>query len=282
MDKVEPREPRSAAGRFFRKPKGLLLLVLTLLALIAALGLGPGRVAPGFVAGALAAATMDALLMRYMEGVWKIPDGGLLTGMIVGMILSPLEPWHVVAVTAAVGVASKHVLRTRTANIFNPAALALVVTFPLFGSAQDWWGALPRLTPWALVVLVATGVFITDRVHKLPALLSFLGAYFLLFTVSAYLGDPARVAEIYRTPDLHAALFFGFFMVTDPPTAPPRSRDQIVFGLIVAAASYAVFELVGAVYFLLAGLLVGNAWEAWRRVRSRTFGERKRRESVPV
>ncbi|MES1166378.1 MAG: hypothetical protein ABUL68_00105, partial [Pseudomonadota bacterium] len=191
-------------------------------------------------------------------------------------ILSPLEPWHVAAVTAGVGVASKHVLRTRTANIFNPAALALVVTFPLFGSAQDWWGALPQLTPWALVVLLATGVFIADRVHKLPALLSFLGAYFLLFTLTAFLGDPGRVAEIYRTPDLHAALYFGCFMVTDPPTAPPRSRDQVVFGLIVAAASYAVFELLGAVYFLLAGLLVGNAWEAWRRVRSPS-GQRHRR-----
>jgi hypothetical protein len=42
-----------------------------------------------------------------------------------------------------------------------------------------------------------------------------------------------------------------------------------VFGVIVAAASYAVFELVGAAYFLLAGLLVANAWEGWRRARAR-------------
>jgi hypothetical protein len=41
--------------------------------------------------------------------------------------------------------------------------------------------------------------------------------------------------------------------------------DQLVCGVIVAAASYAVFELVGAAYYLLAGALVGNLWEAWRR-----------------
>ncbi|MSU71783.1 MAG: hypothetical protein EXS43_05520 [Opitutus sp.] len=146
------------------------------------------------------------------------------------------------AVTSVFAVLSKYALRTRTANIFNPAALALVV-------------------------LVAAGGYITHRVNKLPALLAFLGCYYLLVTATAFLGDPGRVAELYRPPDLHAVLFFGAVMVTDPPTSPPRHRDQIVFGVIVAAASYVFFQLVGAAYFLLAGLLVGNAWEAWRRAR---------------
>ena len=92
--------------------------------------------------------------------------------------------------------------------------------------------------------------------------------HFLLFTLTAFVGDPAKVAELYREPDLHAALFFAFFMVTDPPTSPPKPRDQIVFGVITAVVSYLVFELVGAVYFLLAGLLVANVWEAWRRKRA--------------
>ena len=38
-------------------------------------------------------------------------------------------------------------------------------------------------------------------------------------------------------------------------------------GVIVAAVSYAVFEWIGAAYYLLAGVLVGNVWEAWRRSR---------------
>jgi Na+-translocating ferredoxin:NAD+ oxidoreductase RnfD subunit len=278
MSEIAAMPSRPAVARFFRKPKGMLLLIFALLVLLAALGMGPRLVARGLAAAMIAAAVVDALLMRYMDGGWRFPDGGLLTGMIVGMILSPLEPWHVAAVTSVVGVASKHIFRTRTANIFNPAALALVATFPVFGPAQDWWGALPEITPYALVALVASGVFITDRVNKLPVLLSFLGGYFLLFTVTAFLGNPARVAEIYRTPDLQAVLFFGFFMVTDPPTSPPRQRDQIVFGVITAVASYAAFELIGAAYYLLAGLLVANAWEARRRTRSRPGRRRKQPE----
>ena len=66
-------------------------------------------------------------------------------------------------------------------------------------------------------------------------------------------------------PDLHAVLFFAFFILTDPPTSPARYPDQLVCGIIVAVASYAFFEIVGAVYYLLAGVLLGNLWEARRR-----------------
>jgi hypothetical protein len=58
-------------------------------------------------------------------------------------------------------------------------------------------------------------------------------------------------------------------MVTDPPTSPPKARDQVVNGVITAVASYAVFELIGAAYFLLAGLLIANAWESSRRWRAK-------------
>jgi len=256
-------------NRFFRTPKGLLIVVLAILTVIASAGQGFARVVPGLAGAMIAAAILDAPILRFREGEWVFPDGAMLTGWIVALILSPHQPWYVAAVTAVVGVASKYAARVGNANVFNPAALALVATFYVFGTGQSWWGALPEITPLALTALFATGVFITRRVNKLPAVLAFLGCYYLLFTLTAFIGDPRRVAAIYRAPDLHAALFFAFFMVTDPPTSPPKPRDQLTFGAIVGVASFAFFELVGAAYFLLAGLLVGNAWEAARRWRAR-------------
>jgi Na+-translocating ferredoxin:NAD+ oxidoreductase RnfD subunit len=58
-------------------------------------------------------------------------------------------------------------------------------------------------------------------------------------------------------------------MVTDPPTSPVRQRDQIVYGALTAIVAVVVFETTGAVYALLAGVLVANVWEAWRRWRVR-------------
>ena len=77
-----------------------------------------------------------------------------------------------VAVTSAVGVLSKYIIRTRSANVFNPAALALVATFYVFDTGQSWWGALPELPLLALVLLAATGIFITDRVNKMPVVIA--------------------------------------------------------------------------------------------------------------
>ena len=87
--------------------------------------------------------------------------------------------------------------------------------------------------------------------------------------MNAFAADPRRVAEIYRAPDLHASLFFAFFILTDPPTSPVKYRDQVFCGVLVAVASYVVFELSGAAHYLLAGVLVGNVWEAWRRASAR-------------
>jgi Na+-translocating ferredoxin:NAD+ oxidoreductase RnfD subunit len=74
--------------------------------------------------------------------------------------------------------------------------------------------------------------------------------------------------EIFRTPDLQMVLFFALFILTDPPTSPTKYPHQIVCGVLVAVVSYAVFEWTGAAYYLLAGVLVGNGWEAWRRTTS--------------
>ncbi len=253
--------------RFFRTPKGVLIIVLAVLTVLAASGQGLALVARGVIAAVAVAMLIDVAILRIQKGKWLFPSGALLTGLIIAMILSPREPWYVAAVTSAIAVVSKYFFRVRTANVFNPAALALVATFYLFDTAQSWWGALGEMAPAALVLLIAAGVFIAVRVDKIPVVLAFLGSYYLLFTLVAFVGDPGKVAELYRAPDLHAALYFAFFMVTDPPTSPPEHRDQLVYGAIVAVASFAAFELIGAAYFLLAGVLVANGWEAWRRLR---------------
>lgn len=261
-------QPLVAAKQFFRTPKGLLLIVLAILLVLALFVESIARVGPGLAGAVAAAALIDVLILRKRHNAWEFPSGAILTGLLVAMVLSPFEPWYVAACSSAFAVVSKYIFRTRSANVFNPAALALVVAFYVFDSGQNWWGALPDMTPLVgLASLFATGLFIADRVNKMPLVLVFLGSYYLLFTATAFLGDPGGVAQIFRSPDLHAVLFFAFFILTDPPTSPGKYPDQLVCGVIVAVASYAIFVLVGAAHYLLAGVLVGNVWEARRRVR---------------
>jgi Na+-translocating ferredoxin:NAD+ oxidoreductase RnfD subunit len=244
----------------------LLTLVLAAMIAIGARHEGAQLVAPRLLLGAVTAGLFDALVLRFRHTRWQFPSGAVLTAMIAGMVLSVQTPWFVIPATSLVGVAAKYVLRTRGANVFNPAALGIVALFPLFHPAQNWWGALPEVAPLAQLALPAGGIFIAWHVNKLSLVVAFLGFYFALFTAAAFVHDPAWVAEVFRAPDLQAVLYFAFFILTDPPTSPIAPRDQIVFAAIVAIVSFAVFEWTGAVYYLLAGVLVANIWEARRRV----------------
>ena len=262
---ARPRQT-SALARFWRTPKGEMLLVLLALTVLAAPHAGLGRAVGLITAALVPAMVLDTILVRSFRGRWLFPSGALLSGLFVAVLLDPFVAWYVPALTATVAVASKYLFRTRWSNVFNPAALALVWSAIFLSSGQSWWGALADLPLVWLVLLLAAGLWLVSRINKLPMVLAFGGTYFLIVTAAAFLGDAARVAEIFRAPDLHAVLFFAFFMLTDPPTSPTRYRDQVRFGVLVAVASAACFLAFGSVYFLLAGLLVGNLWETWRRL----------------
>jgi Na+-translocating ferredoxin:NAD+ oxidoreductase RnfD subunit len=257
-------------GRFFKTPKGLLTFILVILAAMAAPHEGLRVVLPRLLSAAIIAGLADMAILRIRKKSWEFPSGAVLTALIVAMVLRAQEPWYVVTITSVTAILSKYLFRSRFANVFNPAALAIVLSYYVFHTGESWWGALPELELYSQPVLVVAGIFVTGRVNKMPLVLAFLGCYFLLFTVTSFVGDPRRVAEIYRPPDLEVALYFAFIILTDPPTTPAKYPDQIVCGVIVAVVSFAFFEWAGVVYYLLAGMLVGNLWESWRRVNRRS------------
>ena len=255
--------------RWARSPKGLFTGILTLLTLLAAPPVGWARALPLLAVAIGAAALLDAPLIRQRDGRWSIPDGGILTGWLIGVVLSPYQSLTVAAAASIMGIAAKHLLRVRRANVLNPAAAGLVASALLFQSGQSWWGALPDHPLPLLVVLGATAAFMAWRLGKLPLVLAFLLVHFTLATASAWLDDPKRVAELFRTPDLQMAIFFAGFMATDPPTSPPRHRDQLWYALIAALGGWVVFRWNGSVVFLLVGLLAANLWEGWRKWKRR-------------
>jgi len=270
--------------RLLRTPKGSLLAIFVPLLALGGTAVGWQGVLPHVAAAVGSACLVDLLVTRLRRDAWRWPSSALLSGLIVAFVLGPEQSRTVTFVVGALASASKYALRTRHGHILNPAALALLVSIPLFGASQSWWGALPDLPwPW-LLALLAAGALVVDRVNKFPVVLTFLGTYFALFTEAA-LANPVRVAEMFRAPFVHAAVFFACFMLTDPPTSPARNAEQVMIGVLVAGVS-CVAQLLGAGQsYLLIGILAGNiALAGWRWVIPAVAGSlaARRRPLLPL
>ena len=260
------RHTHRSLNRIIKTPKGILLLMFGTLAVLALVSVHASQALPNLIIAMGTAAAVDMAIVALRRDEWLFPDGAILTGLIVGFILRPEEPAAVVMLASTVAIVSKQIIRTRWSNILNPAAVGLVFATLVFHSGQAWWGALPKLEILGALLILGAGYYMADRINKLPMVLTFLGVYFGLFMIAGFFGNSGTTAEIFRTPDLQAALFFSFFMLDDPPTSPVRYEDQIVYGIIVATAAYFIFIVYGVVYYLPAALLAGNAWESARRL----------------
>src|SRR5690606_6509223 len=86
--------------RWLRSPKGLFAGVLLVLTAPAVWHAGWALVWPSLLAAMLTAAVCDLPLLRWRDGEWSVPDGALLTGWLIALVLSPHQPWHVAAVAA--------------------------------------------------------------------------------------------------------------------------------------------------------------------------------------
>jgi enediyne biosynthesis protein E5 len=248
---------------FLRTPKGYVLLVIILLSGIAALG---SKDFSGFTHIGIAVSTTVLLDLLFAMGQNRhriFPDGAVITGLIIGVVLSPAAHWYVTVLAAALAMGSKHILKIKRKPIFNPAAFGLGAA-SFLSAGQSWWGALPELPAWCIVFMLVGGFVVTKRINKFPQVFVFLGVYFiaLLFMALFNIGD---AFDALRTPYVNAALFLAFFMLTDPPTSPAKYKSQIIFGIITAVIALFVYVKFGWLGYLLIGLLTANLWSAIKK-----------------
>ena len=74
------------ALKFLRTPKGLLLVIFAALLAAACLKADVAAVLPKVAVAAVVAAAIDLAFTYVRRRVWILPDGAILTGVIVGLI----------------------------------------------------------------------------------------------------------------------------------------------------------------------------------------------------
>ncbi len=89
--------------------------------------------------------------------IFKVPsnlESYAITGLILTLIMTPqisIEAFWFYILAAFVSQASKYLLAINRKHIFNPAALAVVVTYFAIGQGASWWVGNIYILPAVLV-----------------------------------------------------------------------------------------------------------------------------------
>jgi enediyne biosynthesis protein E5 len=188
-----------------------------------------------------------------------------ITGLACAMLLYANERLGPVIFASIVAICSKTVLRARngsgTRHFFNPSNFGITVTLLLF----SWVSVAPPyqftenmtgVGDWILpAIIVCTGTFLNARfTHRLPLIAAWLGGFVAQAAVRGLLFDTPIGAGLVPMTGV-AFILYTFYMVTDPATTPATRRDQIGFGLSVAAV-YGVLMMAHVVFGLFFALTI--------------------------
>lgn len=185
-------------------------------------------------------------------------DSALISGLILALIVGParaMDDYVFVAWAATLAMASKYIIARHQVQLFNPAALAVVLTSVFAGRSASWWVATSAMTPFVIV----GGLLVVRKVRRVDLALVFLWAtLFLTLAWSALDGVPWQQAlrqGILESP----AWFLAFAMLTEPVTLPPTKRLQVAYGLLTGVL--VVPQLHFATFYLTPelALIVANA-----------------------
>lgn len=191
-------------------------------------------------------------------GAPRNDDSAVITGLILALVAGPAQTrddYLFLVWAATLAMASKYILAHHNLHLFNPAAVALVLTGTFANQTASWWVGTTHLTPF----VIAGGLLLVRKIRRGDLVFSFLWAtLFVTLAWSARNGlsfTQALHRGVYDSP----VWFLAFAMLTEPITVPPTKPLQMAYGVL--AGLLVVPQLHLGSYYLTPelGLVAANA-----------------------
>ncbi len=246
----------------------MYILSIALLSTLAAISSYTLHVFPLSLICAVAIAGILEILIRkfYLKHAFKMPYSGLITGLIIGSVAPINVSLLLVLIASTIAVVSKFFIQYKSSNIFNPAALGLIIALPIFGLGDEWWIASNYNIYGIAITLTPILIILAYKARRLAAAAAFVLASLalaLLMEMGSKLSITAIVTLLFGINYL-----FAFVMLVEPKTSPHKNSSQVVYGALLAIL-YMAFASFRIPYSLLAALLIGNVFYLLYRKYSR-------------
>jgi len=198
---------------------------------------------PTIVVAVLTASVLDFLIDKF-KGKTRFPYSAVISGLIVGSIVSFEDPLYIPFFASALAIISKHILKYKVYHTVNPATFGMLASFLIFSRFDSWWGAVPYLIPFLAII--------AWKIKKLHIAISFLVVFFVL----SYFTGNVRLQSLNDL--LGLPYYLAFIMAVEPKTTPIVRNQQIVFGMSLAVLSVLLMFVARMPYAIFISLLVMN------------------------
>jgi ferredoxin-NADP reductase len=201
---------------------------------------------------------LSNLLFGWLFGVATHGESTYISALILFFIFTPtLTPAGLVTLgmVGVIAAAAKYILAVRGRHVFNPAAIAAVISGTIGLAFASWWVATPVLLP---ITLVTAGLIMYKTRRHVMSLVFLITAALLIVCVQLSYGTPWQEAVSFLAS--WPLLFFAGFMLTEPLTLPAKRWQQLTEAALVATL-FALPLHVGEVTMTPAlALIVGNVF----------------------
>lgn len=238
-----------------------LMLYFLLFLVVVAAGLSFLRILPyngwDILLEAVYLATVCRITNEIFAKIFKVKtniESPLISGFILALIMGPTSPltnWMLLTAAGVLAMASKYILAWKGRHIFNPAAFGAVAVALLLGQGASWWIGSLQTFPFVFL----GGLLILKKIRRWEMV-----GVFLLIQIATLSLDKLGIARNDGLNLLYSPiLFFTFVMLVEPLTSPTTKKFQIIYGFVVAAATFVIpFVLPDTYYSLELSLLIGN------------------------
>ncbi|MCR4329666.1 MAG: oxidoreductase [Candidatus Roizmanbacteria bacterium] len=197
--------------------------------------------------------TIFSLVFEAPVNVESVYISALILALIVNPASSLQSLWFLFW-AATLTMATKYIFALKKKHIFNPVAIALVLTAIGFNGSASWWVGTASLTPFVLI----GGMLIVRKIKREDLVITFFTIAFLTIAIFTTIAGGNAVNILFRLILNSSLLFLGFVMLTEPLTTPPTWELQVLYGAIVGFLFAPQIHILGIYSTPELALCVGN------------------------
>ncbi len=210
----------------------VLLILLAIAMTLGVFGLVPFS-PPAILFSALFVTAVSIFTNEIFSRVYNAPlnvESAYITGLVLALIISPasnLNDYIFLFWAGVLAMSSKYILAIKNKHIFNPAAIAVVITSIGLGQSASWWVG----NAWMALPVAIGGYLITRKIRRENMIWNFILTV-LSFSIGLGILKGTGITSTISTLILHTSLlFFAGVMLTEPLTSPTTEKWQSIFAV---------------------------------------------------